>query len=606
MRWNRIGHYLLFAILIQIGVSPMLLHAQYRQSQQQQSGQNQRNAYSTNPPAELPEPKPAWPDEDSPASLKTRRSRLTKELQNLRRAESMIGRRHPSYADLQIQIESVEEQLAVLTTGTEGEKNEGELPGPVDAPPKIENRVPAFPGAVGFGATATGGRGGDVYHVTNLRDYAAGEAPVIGSFRHAIESKFGSRTIVFDTGGNIGLVRSLTIGAGNLTIAGQTAPGDGITIWGYGVKIVNARNIIIRGLRFRAGDFNVEPIYDKPGKGRMDLQGDQADPLEIGWADRIVIDHVSATWGIDETLTVWESTNVTIQNSILAESLHDSYHDKGPHGYGVVIRGKATARDRQRGTGGITYFGNLFSKHSRRSPAYNSGEGGTDIEFVNNVIYNWGSEPGHSETNVGGSVDARINYIGNYVIAGVDSKKSLLNVALHEYSTTGTQLYHHDTFIDADLDRVHDGIAVGDSAFTLFETPFLKEPLKFPIELKGYAVPAQQAYRRVLAGVGASLRRDYHDRRIIHEVVNRSGQIINSQDDLVSLYGISDPIVPLDKGTAPTDSDGDGMPDAWELAKGLDPSNARDGGELAADGKGYSNLELYLNNLFTATAKRRR
>lgn len=457
----------------------------------------------------------------------------------------------------------------------------------------------SFPGAVGFGATATGGRGGDVYRVTNLLDYGAGETAIVGSFRHAIESQSGPRTIVFATGGNLELERTLNIGSDDLTIAGQTAPGDGITIWGYGVKMIGANNVIVRGLRFRVGDFNAAAANSKPSKGRGDLSGDQADPLEIGWSDRVIIDHVSSTWGIDETLTVWESTNITVQNSILAESLNDSYHPKGPHGFGAILRGAATPTDRANGVGGITYYGNLFTKHDRRSPAYNSGQGGTDIEFVNNVVYNWGNEPGHSETNVGGSVDARINYIGNYVIAGADSKASLINLAFHEFSTTGTQFYHRDTVVDSDLDRNHDGVAVGDSAFSLFEDPFLTTPLNFPTEVNGDAVTAQQAYDRAVATAGAYLHRDYHDQRLIDEMVGRTGQIIDSQDDLISLYGISNPITPLDPGTPANDRDGDGMPDTWETTNGLDPLDATDRNGTNLSRSEYTNLEVYLNSLFS-------
>lgn len=461
----------------------------------------------------------------------------------------------------------------------------------------------SFPGAVGFGATATGGRGGDVYHVTNLLDYGASDPVIVGSFRHAIDSQSGPRTIVFDTGGNLELERTLNIGADDLTIAGQTAPGDGITIWGYGVKIVNSNNLILRGLRFRVGDFNAVGVNGKPSKGNGDLLGDQADPLEIGWSDRVIIDHVSATWGIDETLTVWESTNITVQNSILAESLNDSYHDKGPHGYGAILRGAATPTDRANGEGGITYYGNLISKHTKRNPGYNSGTGGTDLELVNNVIYNWGHEPGHSETNIGVGVDARINYINNYVIAGPDSNPSLINIAFHEFSTTGTLFYHSGTYLDSDLDAVHDGVAVGDSAFYLFEDPFLTTPLNFPAHLNGDAVTAQQAYTNVVAGVGDYLHRDFHDQRIIDEMTNRNGQIIDSQDDLIALAGIPNPIVPLDPGTPPVDSDGDGMPDTWETTNSLNPSDPADRNLTNLSGADYTNLEVYLNSLFVAPLK---
>jgi len=587
---TRVGCYLMLVTVIHLGTLSFCLFAQApptQQAQQSPSRQGQSSAGATSNRTLSGDDTPV----ELPSSRATQRARLVSQLRRLRRTEATIGRRHPAYADIQVQITTIEEQIAALEAKSEGSDRARRRPTPRGA--AVHNKLPAFPGAVGFGAIATGGRGGDVYHVTNLRDYGRGEPAIVGSFRHAVESTNGPRTIVFDTGGNIALKRTLTLSEDDLTIAGQSAPGDGITIWGYGVKIVRSTNIIIRGLRFRVGDFNLRANNGKPSKGNGDLRGDQADPLEIGWSDRIIIDHVSATWGIDETLTSWLSTNITIQNSIIAESLNDSYHDKGLHGYGALIQGEMTEQLRASNTGGVSYYGNLFTKQYRRSPAYNNR---TDLEIVNNVVYDWGKQAGH--TDQGGKLDSRINYIGNYVIAGADTKFEIKQIAYDEYLGTDSQFYHRGTYVDADLDKAHNGNAVGDEAFVYFESPFESKPFDFPIQKSGRALAAPEAYKRVVATAGAYLQRDYHDQRIIDEMVNRTGRILGSQDELVALYGIADPIVSLDPGIAPADGDRDGMPDRWETVNGLDPTDAADRNGTALSGDGYTNVEVYLNGLF--------
>ena len=194
--------------------------------------------------------------------------------------------------------------------------------------------LPSFPGAQGFGALAVGGRGGDVYHVTRLDDSGP------GSLRSGIQTASGPRTIVFAIGGTIQLQSPLTISKSLLTIAGQTAPGDGVTVAGYPTNIAGVSDVIIRHMRFRTGDFNVASLPSKVGNGNMDLSGDAADSLSISNSWRVMIDHVSTSWGMDEVLSVTRSNNVTVQNSIIGEALHDSFHAEGPHGYGSLVRGR--------------------------------------------------------------------------------------------------------------------------------------------------------------------------------------------------------------------------------------------------------------------------
>ncbi|HEX2473990.1 MAG TPA: hypothetical protein VHK01_04560, partial [Lacipirellulaceae bacterium] len=236
--------------------------------------------------------------------------------------------------------------------------------------------LPAFPGAVGQGAAATGGRGGDVYHVSNLLDYKSDSEPKIeGSLRHAIRSANGSRTIVFDVGGAIKLRERLEIRKSNLTIAGQTAP-SGITLWGYPVEVSGASDVVVRYLRVRVGDFNVrtpdggsKSDTEAGAKGVKDLDPRSANGLDIGRSNRVILDHVSVAWGVDETLSVTRSRDVTVQNSIIAESLNESFHPKGSHGYGTLLRGELTLADQQGGIGGYTLYQNLWAHHRARNPS---------------------------------------------------------------------------------------------------------------------------------------------------------------------------------------------------------------------------------------------
>jgi hypothetical protein len=204
----------------------------------------------------------------------------------------------------------------------------------------------AFPGAVGQGAAATGGRGGDVYVVTNLKDYDPdkGEEKIPGSFRHALRSAEGPRTIVFNVSGPIALHAPLEIRKTDLTIAGQTSPG-GITVWGYPTEIGGAKNVIIRYLRCRTGDFHARGSKVPGGNGDMDPSS--ANAVHVGRCERVILDHVSASWGIDETLSVTMCRDVTIQNCIIAESFNQSLHPKGNHGYGSLVRGDLTPTSRR-------------------------------------------------------------------------------------------------------------------------------------------------------------------------------------------------------------------------------------------------------------------
>ncbi|MFL6337348.1 MAG: pectinesterase family protein [Pyrinomonadaceae bacterium] len=409
----------------------------------------------------------------------------------------------------------------------------------------------AFPGAEGAGANAKGGRGGDVYHVTNLNN--SGE----GSLRNGISTATGPRTIVFDVAGTIYLTTRLNINKSFLTIAGQTAPGDGVTVAGHSA-VVSGNNVIIRYMRFRMGDLNCPAVQD--------------DALWVDKTSDVIIDHVSASWSVDETLSVTESNRVSVQWSYITESMKNSCHEKGAHGYGSLIR---------YGTGQVTYHHNLYAHHDSRNPRVGDNIG---LDFVNNVIYNWGGEASYSGPDSEGG--PHVNYVGNYLVAGPMTASSKLRA----FSGGGvnTTIYQSNNLLDGDKDGVRDGV---DNGWSMFINSYTKrEPARFEFtQVK--TQDAATAYELVLKTAGNSLKRDSVDERVAGEVRSETGRHINSQTD-VGGYPLLNP------GPALNDADNDGIPDVWETGHGLNPTDGADGRAVASGG--YTNLELYLNDLVPA------
>lgn len=422
--------------------------------------------------------------------------------------------------------------------------------------------LPAFPTAEGFGAAAAGGRGGAVYHVTNLDDTGP------GSLRYGIEQAAGPTTIVFDVGGTIHLQSSLGIPRSFLTIAGQTAPGDGIAVVGHSTLIgAGATDIVIRYMRFRAGDIS--------------LAAGAQDSLSIFDAQRIVIDHVSTSWGLDESLSVTRSNNVTVQYCIIAETLNPARH-----AYGSLVRGHVDAAH----SGGYTFHHNLWIHNNRRNPALGSyqevdKDADLEAELINNVICNWGARSIHT---VRSRAALRINLVNNLLIAGPDTQtaEEVLRV---EAFTGNVQVHQSGNLIDGDKDAAHNPVGVTPSMFRtgLFAgLTLVNDPFPFPGIFR--VRDASEAYAVVLTRVGASLRRDAADQRLIQDLISRGGGIIVSQNQVGGFPTLAG-------GPAPLDSDRDGMPDAWELRWGLDPHDPTDGNVTASNG--YTNLENYLNSL---------
>jgi pectate lyase len=416
--------------------------------------------------------------------------------------------------------------------------------------------VPAFPGAEGYGAFAVGGRNGRVLFVNNLNDSGA------GSFRAACEAA-GPRIVVFTVSGTIALRRPIVVRNPFLTIAGQTAPGDGICLRNYPFKVAT-HDVVVRFIRSRLGDETA--VED--------------DCLDFDHEARnSIFDHCSATWSIDECLSLSGNTaGLTIQWCLIGESLNASKHHKGPHGFGSLSRAN----------GPVTWHHNLWIHNNARNPRLGDNYGKAPyptFDVRNNVIYDFGA-------TASGLTQGKlhVNYVGNYLRSGPSSTaKTPITVG-----APSELLYY-----------IRDNIYEGHDDFTADNSLFFS-----PVEIKGVrqvsvvaepfaTVPvkttsAQQALEDVLASVGASLpKRDAVDARLVNDVRNRTGHLIDSQS---SVGGWPE----LTSAPAPLDSDHDGMPDVWEKAHGLNPNDASDANG-DRDGDGYTNIEEYLNSLAVAS-----
>ena len=463
-----------------------------------------------------------------------------------------------------------------------------------------EEKTPAFPGAEGFGRYVTGGRGGNVYHVTSLADDGSE-----GTLRWAL-GKSGVKTIVFDVSGTIHLQSSLDISIGNVTIAGQTAPGDGICVADYPVSI-KANNVIVRYMRFRLGNKNVlaNGADGWDGFGGFDQQD---------W----IIDHCSVSWSIDECLSVLGNKNTTVQWCLVAQSLVNSGHSKGAHGYGGNWGGS-----------GASFHHNLIAHHGSRTPRLGprpTTQLDERMDMRNNVIYNFGGNGCY------GGEGMNVNIVNNYYkpgpgsptdkkgyrIAGIGIRtNTYVNTypayapALHlwgKYYVTGNYnskypLLNQDNWTYGIINQIDASGCDGTFTQETKDSIKLAEPIDYILTTTHSAA---DAYDRVLDFAGASLHRDSFDELMVSDTRNGkatytgsglSKGFVNSQDDnKPSDADASWSAWPtLASKEAPKDTDGDGMPDEWELANALDPTNPKDGKTIGADG--YSNLENYLNSL---------
>jgi len=434
----------------------------------------------------------------------------------------------------------------------------------------------AFPGAEGGGKYTTGGRGGKTIWVENLND--KGE----GSLRKAVETE-GARTILFRVSGNIELSKPVYIKKGDITIAGQSAPGDGICLVNYGIR-VETDNVIIRFIRVRPGDKMAE----------------EQDAITGTRHKNIIIDHCSMSWTTDETASFYDNTNFTMQWCILSESLYNSVHHKGPHGFGAIWGGN-----------NATFHHNLFSDHTSRNPRFCGSRfagipENEKTDFRNNVIYNWGYNSAY------GGEEGYYNIIGNFFKPGPATRTNVKNRILDltqmfydpkmQPDTMGSGWFFIDgNEIDRNADILKNNWGLGVQGKGVDSQAKEKSKLTQPVGHERIATfTARQAYKQVLQSAGASLCRDAVDTRIIGEV--KSGKEKFGKTFEGGRNGIIDS--PSDVGgwpklkskPAPKDSDNDGMPDDWETRNNLNPLDNSDGNNYSLN-LNYTNLEVYLNSL---------
>ncbi len=407
-------------------------------------------------------------------------------------------------------------------------------------------RIPAFPGAEGYGSHTPGGRGGKVVFVTNLNDSGP------GSLREAVKSSH--TIIVFRVGGTIELQSPLKIHHSYITIAGQTAPGGGICLKNYPLILSNVRDVVIRYLRLRHGD----------------KSGYEGDALWVVRSRNIVIDHCSTSWSIDETLSISHADSVTVQWCFITESLNNSVHSKGAHGYGGLV---AYIED-----GRISEHHNLWAHHRSRNPRPGSTANldlpGLIYDFRNNVIYNWGSKCGYTVKEYS---RINMNYIGNYLRPGPSTSSSVRAEAFDTDNSEIMGIYLKDNIING---KNSGWDMIDGNQFSKANEPYDTPPMTTD--------SPDSALAKVLRHGGASLpKRDSVDIRMVESVLNGTGAIIDSQSEVGGWPQ-------LQAGTPYVDADEDGMADDWETFYGLDPADKSDY-NLDNDGDVYTNIEEFLN-----------
>jgi hypothetical protein len=439
------------------------------------------------------------------------------------------------------------------------------------------NTAIAFPSAEGFGKYTTGGRGGKTYIVTNLNDN--GE----GSFRLAASAK-ETRFIVFAVSGTIHLESPISI-KGNVTIAGQSAPGDGICIADQPVS-VGGDNVIIRYLRFRLGD-------KYQNKGKVNGSGHD-DAFTAVKRNHVIIDHCSISWSNDECFSVYNGDSVTVQWNFITEPLNYSYHfetgdtDFEKHGFGGIWGGKH-----------LTAHHNLFAHCQNRNPRFNGiRQGGTEmVDYVNNVIYNWGTN------SIYAGEGGNYNLINNYFKYGPNTedkvKYRIANPGKSETIPYG-KWFINGNYVDGDKLTTKDniqGVKLGQNGTNddLNTTIIDKAHLSITINKQ----TATDAFDKVLLNGGCSFKRDSVDTRIVQEVKTRKGKIIDVQGGFAhgTAYEISKTAWPYLQSTALIiDNDKDGIDDIWEKNNGLDHTNPNDA-KFIVKASHYTFIEKYVNSL---------
>ena len=424
----------------------------------------------------------------------------------------------------------------------------------------------------GGGAEVTGGDGGMIYRVSRLDDEADPNTglPMAGTLRYAV-NQVGLRRVIFNVSGTIHLKSALSIKTGNITIDGQSAPGDGICLADYPL-IINANNVIVRFLRVRLGDDS----------------NTESDAVSVNNSTGVVLDHLSCSWSVDECVSCYGNKDFTMQYCIVSESLKESIHGKGSHGYGGIWGGK-----------NASFHHNLLAHHDSRNPRFDHDYVDTKyagpIDYVNNVVYNWGgnSTYGGEGTNKGAG-GRHVNMVNNYYKYGPStSKRNRLvdpkvecddncvkkpggTVEPGKFFLSGNYMYG-DAEVTSDNwkgSTQPKSVAGANSRWTSGLTALKTEQT------------AQQAYETVLAKAGCSLHRDAVDTRIVNDVRNATGSLINTQS---TVGGWPE----LTSATRETDSDYDGIPDVWEEEHGLNPHDPLDAKKITLV-TGHTNLDVYM------------
>lgn len=414
---------------------------------------------------------------------------------------------------------------------------------------RVAPELRAFPGAMGFGATAEGGRGGRVIRVTNLADSGR------GSLRAAVEAR-GRRTVVFRVAGTITLESRLTIDNPYISILGQTAPGQGVTLRisqrvDTQAMKVETHDVVIRYLRFRPG----------PDAGN----GEDALTIEETSAHDVIVDHCSLSWAVDEVLSTYTGAHrVTVQNSIIAEALSNANHDEGEHSKGMLAGGA--------GTSSVSILRNLFVSNVDRSPQV-SGLSVADVR--NNVVYNYGDGSGNGVTLVSSSKgQPAVNWVGNFYKPGPDSDPDRA-----EFATYDGDGATHRFYASGNLRWTPTGVR----AARIDEEAVGRQAAPFGVP-RTATLTAHQAYEHVLRTAGASRARDTVDERLVRQVRDGTGSIIDHPWEVGGW-----PV--LGTGVLYPDPDRDGMATAWEARHGTNPRRSDPAGDV--DGDGWTNIEEF-------------
>jgi len=444
----------------------------------------------------------------------------------------------------------------------------------------LSAQIPAFPGAEGGAKNVTGGRGGKVLYVNSLLDANTGDVTKKeGTLRWCLNQD-GPRTILFKVSGIIDLKSPLVITKGDLTIAGQSAPGDGICLRHFTTQI-DASNVIIRFMRFRLGDEALQENDAIWGRNH----------------NNIILDHCSISWSVDECASFYSNKNFTLQWCIVAEALRNSIHNKGNHGYGGIWGGE-----------NATFHHNLLANNDSRNPRFNGWKRSGNkyestiaeerVDFRNNVIYNWGSN------NVyGGEAAGQYNLVNNYYKYGPATRTKYRLIQCYSDVSTQYGVPHGRFFISGNFvfgnvmisennDKGVDNQTGKPSMDLIMAKPFVFSSVT--------THSAEKAFDKVLECAGSCFKRDSVDLRIANEVRIGKATYNGSNGSLNGLIDSQKDVGgwPEYKALpAPLDTDLDGMPDEWETSCGLNPNIPADALAKTLSAEGYTNLEVYLNGL---------